>query len=128
MLRAVLILLTTGGILVCPLVCALNGPACCGGSGCSEYTLPACTDTGSQDRAPDPCQAHGCVCKGAVEPRHDPGLDPGLSIAGPCLLLAVVPEGDLPGRAASSCCREDAAPAYLESGRTIRLVLGSLLL
>jgi len=140
--RVILVLLMIGGLLACPLVCMerSNCGACasaCAGQRAHEPDASAACcaepcrdgeDSGSRDRAPDPCQQHGCVCNGAVEARHDPGLD--LSPAGAvlCCFAVAVPEADCPEVELLLRCGGGPSFAPLESGRAIRLVFESLLL
>ena len=116
MVRVVVILLTIGGILACPLVCR----ECCHEVG-----------RGDSQGDSDPCHAHSCVCKGAVQPPHDPEPDAaaaGLADATVTCPAAALPQADSIGVEVLSRCGDGPPLARLESGRAMRLVFGSLVL
>jgi hypothetical protein len=114
--RVVMILLTIGGIVACPLVCR-------------DY----CHEVGPGDSQgdSDPCHAHSCVCKGAVQPPHDP--EPDAAAAGAADATVTCPAAALPqaaniGVEVLSRCGDGPPRTRLESGRVMRLVYQSLVL
>jgi hypothetical protein len=116
MVRAVLVLLTIGGISACPLVCTESGH-----STGREHS-------GHRDRAPDPCGQHGCVCKGAVQCRDDPAPEATPVLAAPYDAAVALSDTHCLGAEAPPRYGDGPPRAHLESGRAMRLVLESLLL
>ncbi len=148
MLRASQVFLTILGILACPYFClggvgacddrpdSAAGPAlashecestasCCGAEGCC---CPK--EKSSSERAPasNGCNNHGCVCNGAIESRHNQVLDIQVPAEATCRCDLATPKSESFEAGALGRLCADRPFAQLDSGRSIRLVLESLLL